>query len=126
MPARPQAALLVFALNPRRIGGIEVHTPEVVAQLAERGCLAVLCFPAAPSPAVLQYLSLPNVRWEKMSQPGDISVVTGTAFLFETSGIHGQSWPILEPRHAVFYNYHDPSIPLQEEISPAGGIIRSC
>jgi hypothetical protein len=48
----------------------------------------------------------------------NISVVTGTAgtaFLFDTSGIHGQSWPILEPRHAVFYNYHDPSIPLQEE-----------
>jgi hypothetical protein len=48
----------------------------------------------------------------------DISVVTGkagTAFLFDTSGIHGQSWPILEPRHAVFFNYHDSAIPLQEE-----------
>jgi hypothetical protein len=48
----------------------------------------------------------------------DIVVVTGkagTAFLFDTSGIHGQSWPILEPRHAVFYNYHDPSVPIQQE-----------
>lgn len=48
----------------------------------------------------------------------DISVVTGaagTAFLFDTSGVHGQSWPILEPRHAIFYNYHDPSVPLQDE-----------
>jgi len=71
MPARPQAAVLVFGLNPRRIGGIEVHTREVVAQLAERGCLAVLCFPEAPSAAVMQYLSLPNVRWEKMSHPGE-------------------------------------------------------
>ncbi len=71
MSARSQAAVLVFGLNPRRIGGIEVHTREVAAQLAERGCLAVLCFPEAPSPAVLQYLSLPNVRWEKMPDPGE-------------------------------------------------------
>ncbi len=39
----------------------------------------------------------------------------GTAFLFDTSGIHRQSAPILEPRHAVFFGYHDPSIPLQAE-----------
>jgi hypothetical protein len=39
----------------------------------------------------------------------------GTAFLFDTSGIHRQAVPILERRHAVFYNYHDPSIPLQRE-----------
>ena len=48
----------------------------------------------------------------------DISVVVGaagTAFLFDTSGVHGQSWPVLERRHAVFYNYHDPSVPLQQE-----------
>jgi Phytanoyl-CoA dioxygenase (PhyH) len=39
----------------------------------------------------------------------------GTAILFDTSGIHRQSTPILEPRHAVFYNYHDPSVPLRPE-----------
>jgi hypothetical protein len=39
----------------------------------------------------------------------------GTAFLFDTSGIHGQSWPVLEPRYAVFYNYHHPSVPIQQE-----------
>jgi hypothetical protein len=39
----------------------------------------------------------------------------GTAFLFDTTGVHGQSCPILEPRHAIFYNYHDPSVPLQQE-----------
>jgi hypothetical protein len=39
----------------------------------------------------------------------------GTAFLFDTSGIHRQAVPILEHRHAVFYNYHDPAIPLQRE-----------
>ncbi len=39
----------------------------------------------------------------------------GTAILFDTSGIHRQSTPILEPRHAVFYNYHDPGVPLRRE-----------
>ena len=39
----------------------------------------------------------------------------GTAIFFDTSGIHRQSVPMLQPRHAVFYNYHDPSIPLQQE-----------
>lgn len=39
----------------------------------------------------------------------------GTAFLFDTSGIHRQAYPILEPRQAFFLNYHDPKIPLQKE-----------
>ncbi len=39
----------------------------------------------------------------------------GTAFLFDTSGIHRQGMPILEPREAVFLNYHQPSVPLQKE-----------
>lgn len=39
----------------------------------------------------------------------------GTAILFDTSGIHRQSVPILEERHAIFLNYHDPFVPLQSE-----------
>jgi hypothetical protein len=39
----------------------------------------------------------------------------GTAFLFDSSGIHKQGVPILEPRLAVFYNYHDPKVPLAKE-----------
>jgi len=39
----------------------------------------------------------------------------GTAFLFDTSGIHRQAYPILEPRQAFFLNYHDPKVPLQKE-----------
>jgi Phytanoyl-CoA dioxygenase (PhyH) len=39
----------------------------------------------------------------------------GTAFLFDTSGIHRQGVPMLEPRQAIFYNYHDPTVPLQRE-----------
>src|SRR5262245_29170750 len=37
----------------------------------------------------------------------------GTAFMFDTSGIQGV--PMLEERHAVFLNYHDPDVPLQRE-----------
>lgn len=39
----------------------------------------------------------------------------GTAFLFDTSGIHRQGVPMIEPRRAVFYNYHDPDVRLQKE-----------
>jgi len=39
----------------------------------------------------------------------------GTAFLFDTSGIHRQAVPVIEPRQAIFYNYHDASVPLQAE-----------
>lgn len=39
----------------------------------------------------------------------------GTAFLFDTSGIHRQAEPIVEERRAVFLNYHDPNVPLQAE-----------
>ena len=39
----------------------------------------------------------------------------GTAFLFDTSGIHRQSVPMLDERRACFFNYHDPSVPLQKE-----------
>jgi len=39
----------------------------------------------------------------------------GTAFLFDTSGTHRQGVPMLEPRQAIFYNYHDPLVRLQQE-----------
>ncbi|MES2176780.1 MAG: phytanoyl-CoA dioxygenase family protein [Gemmatimonadota bacterium] len=39
----------------------------------------------------------------------------GTVFLFDTSGIHRQSVPILEDRKACFYNYHHPAVRIQME-----------
>lgn len=39
----------------------------------------------------------------------------GTAFMFDTSAIHRQGLPMLEARQAVFFGYHDPSVPLQHE-----------
>jgi hypothetical protein len=49
------------------------------------------------------------------SQIAEVTGVAGTAILFDTSGIHRQGVPMLEPRQAVFYNYHDPTVPLQKE-----------
>ena len=45
----------------------------------------------------------------------EITGAAGTAFLFDTSGIHRQGVPMLEPRQAIFYNYHDPRVRLQSE-----------
>jgi hypothetical protein len=45
----------------------------------------------------------------------ELSGVAGTVFMFDTSAIHRQSIPILEPRQAVFFGYHNPSVPLQPE-----------
>jgi hypothetical protein len=45
----------------------------------------------------------------------EVTGVAGTAFLFDTSGFHRQSAPILKERQAVFYAYHDPEVPLQQE-----------
>ena len=45
----------------------------------------------------------------------ELSGAAGTVFMFDTSAIHRQSIPIMEPRQAIFYGYHDPKVPLQPE-----------
>ena len=49
------------------------------------------------------------------SQIEQLTGLAGTAFLFDTSGIHRQSVPMLEERRACFFNYHDPNVALQKE-----------
>jgi ectoine hydroxylase-related dioxygenase (phytanoyl-CoA dioxygenase family) len=39
----------------------------------------------------------------------------GTVFMFDSSAIHRQGSPLLQSRQAVFFAYHDPSVPLQDE-----------
>ncbi|HVS83782.1 MAG TPA: phytanoyl-CoA dioxygenase family protein [Pyrinomonadaceae bacterium] len=51
----------------------------------------------------------------KDAQIFEVRGPAGTAFLFDTSGIHRQGVPMLETRQALFYNYHDPGVPLQQE-----------
>jgi len=45
----------------------------------------------------------------------ELSGAAGTVFMFDTSAIHRQSIPILEPRQAIFFAYHDPDVPIQSE-----------
>jgi hypothetical protein len=45
----------------------------------------------------------------------EVKGAAGTVFMFDSSGIHRQAHPLLEPREAIFYAYHDPATPLREE-----------
>ena len=56
-----------------------------------------------------------EVKHFASSQFVELTGRAGTAFLFDTSGVHRQGVPMLEPRQAIFYNYHDPRVPLQPE-----------
>jgi hypothetical protein len=60
---------------------------------------------------------IPNDEVREVAKTAALELAgrAGTAFLFDTSGIHRQGVPILEPRQAVFYNYHDPNVRLQKE-----------
>lgn len=50
-----------------------------------------------------------------LDQVIELSGSAGTAFLFDTSIVHRQGIPMLEPRQAIFYAYHDASVALQQE-----------
>ena len=52
---------------------------------------------------------LPTSRLVELTGPA------GTAFLFDTSGVHRQGMPILEPRQAIFLCYHDPQVSLEQD-----------
>jgi hypothetical protein len=61
------------------------------------------------------HLARPEVAQLPLDRMIEFLGPAGTAVLFDTSGIHRQGIPILEPRRAIFYNYHDPAVPLQAE-----------
>lgn len=63
-------------------------------------------------PRLLRAADSQNLPMSDMQQ---FMGMAGTAMLFDTSGIHRQGVPVLEPRRAVFYNYHDLDVPLQKE-----------
>jgi Phytanoyl-CoA dioxygenase (PhyH) len=56
-----------------------------------------------------------EVKELNLSQLIELTGPAGTAFMFDTSAIHRQGLPMLEPRQAVFFGYHDPRVPLQHE-----------
>ena len=121
MGAPPPTALLIFGINPRRVGGIECHTRELVRRLGERGWRAVLCFHQAPCPEVRDYLSLPNVVWDEYPNGWNTSVETSRHLLrllrlYRPRLLHLQFTPLLGPnpwlarlagvRTVVFTDHH--------------------
>ena len=62
-----------------------------------------------------RYVQNSEVANVPRSQIAEMRGPAGTVILFDTSGIHRQSVPMLEPRQACFYNYHDPHVRLQKE-----------
>jgi hypothetical protein len=60
-----------------------------------------------------QYVRNAEVELRNDLQVVEVLGSAGTAFLFDTSGIHRQNVPILEQRQALFYDYHDPSVALE-------------
>src|SRR5512132_2472465 len=65
MGAIPRA-LLVFGIEPIRVGGIELQTRVIAELLGARGWQCVLCFHRVPQEPVLSYLSLSNVIWDQL------------------------------------------------------------
>ena len=61
---RSKTLVSVLGFDPFRVGGGEALAREVSVQLAEKGWRNVLCFLAAPTDPVREYLSLPNVSIE--------------------------------------------------------------
>jgi hypothetical protein len=56
-----------------------------------------------------------EITEEQLASCIELFASAGTACLFDTSGIHRQGVPMLEPRRAIFYAFHDPDVPLQPE-----------
>ena len=63
-------------------------------------------------PRILQKQEVSELPAERLVE---LTGAAGTAFLFDSSGIHRQSMPILEPRQAIFLVYHDPQVVLDQE-----------
>lgn len=60
----PGTVLSVFAVNPRRVGGVEMFAREFSLQLGAFGWKSVLCFLNAPPDDVGRFLALPGVSIE--------------------------------------------------------------
>lgn len=56
-----------------------------------------------------------EVKELDLSRLVELKGPAGTAFMFDTSAVHRQGLPMLESRQAIFFGYHDPSVPLQHE-----------
>ena len=71
---------------------------------------------------------VPNVELGDLSSSEVVEMFgpAGSAFMFDTSGIHRQGVPMLERRHAIFFNYHDPRYDYKKVIGSFIDITRCC
>jgi ectoine hydroxylase-related dioxygenase (phytanoyl-CoA dioxygenase family) len=60
-------------------------------------------------------LNAAEVASLQTSELVEVKAPAGTVFMFDTSIIHRQGLPLLEPRQAIFYAYHDAGVALQQE-----------
>jgi glycosyltransferase involved in cell wall biosynthesis len=79
----PGTVLSVFAVNPQRIGGVEMFARELSLQLGACGWKSVLCFLDAPPESVRSFLAVPGVSIERLPAVDRIrwSVVRGMSKL---------------------------------------------
>ncbi len=62
----PGTVLSVFAVNPQRVGGVEMFARELSLQLDTFGWKSVLCFLDAPPGNVGRFLAVPGVSIERL------------------------------------------------------------
>jgi glycosyltransferase involved in cell wall biosynthesis len=118
--------LSVFAVNPQRVGGVEMFARELSRQLDNFGWESVLCFLDAPTKNVGRFLAAPRVSIERLPDIDRLrwSVVRDTSRLLrkyrpEIVHMHftaaNSFFPWLARLHSVRRSY------LTDHISPAEG-----
>jgi glycosyltransferase involved in cell wall biosynthesis len=70
----------VIALEPTKLGGIEIFAAELSRQLDERGWRSVLCFQSEPSETVARALAAPSVALEVLARSDETTIGTSRAF----------------------------------------------
>ena len=83
----PGTVLSVFAVNPRRVGGVEMFAREFSLQLGAFGWKSVLCFLTAPPEDVGRFLAAPGVSIECLP------------------GVHNLTWRVLRDMSRLLRKY---------------------
>ena len=108
-PSRP-----IRLIVPAGAGGVT----DILARVIERdpdwsrlfAVLSAASLNAGPrerTRAYFQQITAMSARRRDMKGPA------GSAFLFDTAGIHRQTAPVLKPRNVLFLNFHDPAVRIQ-------------
>jgi glycosyltransferase involved in cell wall biosynthesis len=72
--------LSVIAVEPTKLGGIEIFAAELSRQLGEREWRSVLCFLSEPSETVARVLAAPSVDLEVLARSDETTIGTSRRF----------------------------------------------